>query len=183
MQRDGSDRQDDARDDPDDEEQNREAKKSVLHVMDSAGGACLRLIFFAGAPVRSTRLAQKGCMQLSPAPSPRSTSRNRTTARVSGHRSAPLSCPQQGSPEASAEIHAYIAARDMAMADAERRPTDLSLNRAFLANEMVENCLRPARSPYHAQALPVGEVVRALQRCEVLKRRIHQLRACILAAA
>ena len=87
--------------------------------MDSAGGACLRLIFFAGAPVRSTRLAQKGCMQLSPAPSPRSTSRNRTTARVSGHRPAPLSCPQQGSPEASAEIHAYIAARDMAMADAE----------------------------------------------------------------
>jgi len=71
----------------------------------------------------------------------------------------------------------------MAMADAERRPTDLSLNRAFLANEMVENCLRPARSPYHAQALPVGEAVRALQRCEVLKRRIHQLRACALAAA
>ena len=71
----------------------------------------------------------------------------------------------------------------MAMADAERHPTDLSLNRAFLANELVENCLRPARSPYHAQGLPVGETVRAFRRCEVLKRRIQQLRACALAAA
>jgi hypothetical protein len=71
----------------------------------------------------------------------------------------------------------------MAMADAERRPTDLSLNRAFLANELVESCLQPARAPYQAQSLPAGEALRALQRCEVLKRRVHQLRACTLAAA
>ncbi len=58
-----------------------------------------------------------------------------------------------GSPQASAEIHAFIAARDMALAEAERNPADMTLNRAFLANQLVQNCLQPPRSPYQAQAL------------------------------
>jgi hypothetical protein len=88
-----------------------------------------------------------------------------------------------GSAEASAEIHAYMSARDMALSDAERRPSDLSLNRAFIANEVVESCLKCVRSPYRAQSLPPNEASRAQVRCEAVKRRIQQLRACAVAAA
>lgn len=81
------------------------------------------------------------------------------------------------SPQVCEEIHAYIAARDMALAEAERAPSDLTLNRAFLANQMVDNCLKPARSPYQAQSLPEADAVRERQRCERAKTRIAQLRA------
>jgi hypothetical protein len=83
----------------------------------------------------------------------------------------------------SAEIYAYIATRDMAFADAERTPTDLILNRAYLANELVENCLKPVRSPYQAQSLTTVEAARESQRCEIVKSRIANLRACAVAAA
>ena len=64
------------------------------------------------------------------------------------------------STQASAEIHAFIAARDMALVEAERQTSDMTLNRAFLANELVENCLQPARSPYQAQCLPEADASR-----------------------
>ncbi|MDQ6656187.1 MAG: hypothetical protein M3Y80_10280 [Verrucomicrobiota bacterium] len=88
-----------------------------------------------------------------------------------------------GSPQASAEIQAYIAARDMAVVEAEQATTDVTLNRAFLAVELVESFLAPARSPYQAQSLPPTEAARERQRCDGLKRRIQQLRACAVAAA
>jgi hypothetical protein len=81
-----------------------------------------------------------------------------------------------GSQQASAEIHAYIAARDMALAEAERQVSHMTLNRAFLANELVENCLQPARSPYQSQSLPPAEAAREQTRCDAAKRRIAQLR-------
>ena len=86
-----------------------------------------------------------------------------------------------GSPQATAEIQAYIAARDMALAEAERLTSDMTLNRAFLANELVENCLQPARSPYQAQCLPEGDAARERKRCEAAKTRIAHLRAGSLA--
>ncbi len=81
------------------------------------------------------------------------------------------------SPAATAEIFAYIAARDLALAEAEREVSDLTLNRAFLANQLVDNCLQPARSPYQAQALPDADAMRERQRCENAKQRISHLRA------
>ena len=82
-----------------------------------------------------------------------------------------------GSPQATAEIHAYIAARDLALAEAERAASNMTLNRAFLANQLVADCLKPARSPYQAQSLPEAEAIREHQRCEAAQARIGQLRA------
>jgi hypothetical protein len=82
-----------------------------------------------------------------------------------------------GSQQASDEIHAYIAARDMALVEAEGRPSDMTLNRAFLANQLVENTLKPARAPYQAQCLPEAEAARERKRCESADTRITQLRA------
>lgn len=80
------------------------------------------------------------------------------------------------SPAATAEIYAYIAARDLALAEAERGVSDLTLNRAFLANQLVDNCLKPVRSPYQAQSLPDADAMRERHRCEKAKQRIAQLR-------
>ncbi len=80
------------------------------------------------------------------------------------------------SPAATAEIYAYIAARDLALVEAERDVSTLTLNRAFLANQLVDNCLKPARSPYQAQSLPDVDAMRERQRCEKAKQRLAQLR-------
>lgn len=111
-------------------------------------------------------------MQLNPAPTRQS--------RSSALRSEGSPC---GSPEASAEIYAYLAARDLALLSAERSPSEMSLNRAFLANELVGNCLRPARSPYQAQSLSEVEAMHERSRSEAVLNRIAQLRACLSAAA
>jgi hypothetical protein len=118
-------------------------------------------------------------MQLNPAPFRRPTS----TVLAPRLRAASTSSSRSGSPEASAEIHAYIATRDLAVADAERNVTSTTLNRAFLANELVQNCLKPARTPYSSQALPEGEAATERKRCDAVQCRIAQLRACSAVAA
>ena len=95
----------------------------------------------------------------------------------------PSSSARGTSPHANAEIHAYIATRDLAIADAERNVTSTTLNRAFLANELVQNCLKPARSPYESQCLGESEAQIERKRCAAVSRRISQLRACAVAAA
>lgn len=87
---------------------------------------------------------------------------------------APVAAPSAAARE---EIYAFIAARDLALASAERDPSNLTLSRAFLANQVVDDCLKPARSPYQAQALPEPEAIRERQRCERAKTRIAELRA------
>ena len=119
-------------------------------------------------------------MQLSPAILRRASSPAPAQRK---HSSAPLVSFGYGSPQASAEIHAFIATRDLALADAERNVTSTTLNRAFLANELVQNCLEPARAPYASQSLPEGEAATERKRCGVVQRRISQLRACGVAAA
>ena len=119
-------------------------------------------------------------MQLNPAPlrHPASTvlaPRTRAAAQTFSFRHA--------SSQASAEIHAYIASRDLALADAERNVTSTTLNRAFLANELVQNFLKPARGPYASQCLAESEATTERQRCEAAASRIAQLRACALVAA
>jgi hypothetical protein len=81
------------------------------------------------------------------------------------------------------EIQAYTAIRDIALAEAEKITTSLNLERARIANEFVENCLKPARAPYEAQHLPEGDATRERQRCEAAKVRMSLLRAHLNAAS
>jgi len=78
---------------------------------------------------------------------------------------------------ASVEIHSYLAARDLLLREADANPTELNLRRAGAANEFAESCLRPARSPYQAQALPEAEAARERLRCHVVKMRLAHLRS------
>ncbi len=75
------------------------------------------------------------------------------------------------------EIHAYLAARNLLLRGAEENTTEANLRRAASANEFAENCLRPARSPYQAQALPEAEAARERQHCNAVKLRLAELRA------
>ena len=77
---------------------------------------------------------------------------------------------------ASSEIHAYLAARDLLLREAEADTTESHLRRAWAANELAESWLRPARSPYEAQSLPEAEAVRERLRCNAVKVRLAQLR-------
>ena len=77
---------------------------------------------------------------------------------------------------ASSEIHAYLAARDLLLREAEANTTELHLSRAWAANELAEGWLRPARSPYEAQSLPEAEAIRERLRCNAVKVRLAQLR-------
>jgi hypothetical protein len=95
-------------------------------------------------------------------------------ALASSSKTPPAQRP--GSPEAAAEIHAYIAARDLALAEAERNPSNLTLSRATIANDLVQNYTRPARGPYDTQCLPDAEARREQARCEAVARRIAELR-------
>ncbi|MEY2520499.1 MAG: hypothetical protein QOF24_2258 [Verrucomicrobiota bacterium] len=81
------------------------------------------------------------------------------------------------------EIQAYATIRDIALAEAEKITTSLNLERARIANEFVENCLKPARAPYDRQHLPEGDATRERQRCEAAKVRIALLRAHLSAAS
>ena len=107
------------------------------------------------------------------------------TRPVSAHSQKKVSSFSSHPPSqhADGEIQAFIAARDMAIADAQRNPTNTSLTRAFLANELVENCLKPARTPYQAQSFPEAEAMREKKRCESVTGKLAQLRACIATAA
>lgn len=79
------------------------------------------------------------------------------------------------STSAAEEIEAYIAIRDGLLAAAEKAATCEMLRRVSIANDFVETCLKPARSPYETQFLPEGEAARERERCQAAKARIAQL--------
>jgi hypothetical protein len=79
------------------------------------------------------------------------------------------------------EIRAYATIRDLALAEAERITNTLNLERARIANEFVENSLKPARTPYESQLLPEGDAARERQRCEAVKVRLSLLHAHLAA--
>ena len=81
-----------------------------------------------------------------------------------------------GSAYSVTEIGAYIAIRDQLLAEAEKRHTSAKLASTALANDFVEGCLKPARSPYEAECLPEMDAVRERQRCEAVRQRIAELR-------
>lgn len=73
------------------------------------------------------------------------------------------------------EINTFIAIRDYLLTAAEASKTQQQINRARLANEVVEKCLRPARHPYEAQSLPEADAIRERKRCLAAKSRIEKL--------
>ena len=75
------------------------------------------------------------------------------------------------------EINAYVAIRDIALAEAEKEPNSVNLERARIANEFVENCLKPARKPYEGQHLPKTDAFRERGRCQTVKIRLSLLNA------
>jgi hypothetical protein len=75
------------------------------------------------------------------------------------------------------EIRAYGTIRDLALAEAEKVTNSLNLERARIANEFVENSLKPARTPYESQHLLEGDATRERQRCEAVKVRLSLLHA------
>src|SRR5437588_1850257 len=70
------------------------------------------------------------------------------------------------------EIRAYATIRDLALAEVERITNKLNLERARIANDFVENALKPTRTPYESQYLPTGVAARERQRCEAAKVRL-----------
>jgi len=81
------------------------------------------------------------------------------------------------SKQAVEEINAYIAIRNNLLAEAEETTTNAILRRLCLANDFVESCLKPVRSPYETQFLPEPDADRERKRCSAIRARISQLRA------
>jgi hypothetical protein len=75
------------------------------------------------------------------------------------------------------EIRAYTVIRDIALAEAESLTNSLNLQRAQIANDFVENALKPSRTPYENQHLPAGDVARERNRCKTVKVRLSLLKA------
>lgn len=75
------------------------------------------------------------------------------------------------------EIRAYGVIRDLALAEAEKMTNLLNLERVRIANEFVENAIKPARAAYEAQHLPAADAARERQRCEGVKVRLALLRS------
>jgi hypothetical protein len=73
------------------------------------------------------------------------------------------------------EINVYIGIRDRLLIQAEEVTTRANLHSVTVANEFVETCLRPARSPYDAQCLLETDAVRERERCAAVKVRIAEL--------
>ena len=97
---------------------------------------------------------------------------------ISKNASPQVSAPAETSP-AVAEIHAYLAARNLLLRETEENTTETNLRRTTAANEFAENCLHPARSPYQAQALTETEAARERQHCKAVKVRLAELGARI----
>ncbi len=87
---------------------------------------------------------------------------------------------ESSSKHALEEINAYIAVRDCLLVEAEAVTTRARLDRVTIANEFVETCLRPARSPYQAQCLVETDAIRERKRCAAVKVRIAELRLDIV---
>jgi hypothetical protein len=82
---------------------------------------------------------------------------------------------ESSSKQAVEEINAYIAVRNVLLVEAEEVTTRARLDRVTIANEFVETCLRPPRSPYEAQCLAETDAIGERKRCASVKVRIAEL--------
>jgi len=73
------------------------------------------------------------------------------------------------------EINAFIAIRDELLAEVEEAKNASKLHSLLVANNFVETCLAPARSPYDVQFLHEPVAKRERKRCEQVKRRVADL--------
>jgi 3-deoxy-D-arabino-heptulosonate 7-phosphate (DAHP) synthase len=89
----------------------------------------------------------------------------------------PSVTPDFGSVYSVAEINAYIAIRDELLDEAEKLHTSTKIVSTALANDFVDGCLKPARSPYETQCLPESDAVRERKRCEAVRERLAELRS------
>jgi hypothetical protein len=94
-------------------------------------------------------------------------------------RPAPMA-HQFGSVYSVAEVNAYIAIRDQLLDEAASQPTTDKVASTALANDFVEGCLKPARSPYEAQCLPESDAIRERKRCEAIRERLSELRESVM---
>ena len=100
-----------------------------------------------------------------------------TNARAEKHPQLPVKTADRSQAKhAHAEIHAYVVIRDRLLAEAEAIPSNSTLHRACIANDVVEIFLKPAKTPYQAQYLPENEANQERERCETVKNRIEELR-------
>ena len=88
----------------------------------------------------------------------------------------PSLTPTFGSVYSAAEINAYIAIRDQLLDEAEKLHSSAKVASTALANDFVEGCLKPGRSPYDAQCLSEPDAVRERERCEAVRARLEKLR-------
>jgi hypothetical protein len=103
-----------------------------------------------------------------------------TKASAEKHLQAPAKTAERSQTKhAHAEIHAYIVIRDRLLAEAEAIPSNSTLHRACIANDVVEIFLKPAKTPYEAQYLPENEASHERERCEAVKTRVAELRVKI----
>src|SRR4051794_19620492 len=84
-----------------------------------------------------------------------------------------------GSVYSVAEINAYIAIRDQLLDEAEKLHSTAKVASTALANDFVEGCLKPGRSPYEAQCLSESDAIRERQRCEAVRDRLTELRESV----
>jgi hypothetical protein len=87
---------------------------------------------------------------------------------------------ESSSAQAVEEINAYIAVRDVLLVEAEEVTTRARLDRLTIANEFIETCLRPARSPYETQCLAETSAICERKRCAAVKVRIAKLRLVVV---
>jgi len=99
-----------------------------------------------------------------------------TKAAKRESRPSPIT-PDVGSVYSVAEINAYIAIRDQLLDEAERLHSITKVASTALANDFVEGCLKPGRSPYEAQCLPEPDAIRERKRCEAVRERLTELRS------
>jgi hypothetical protein len=90
-------------------------------------------------------------------------------------RATPELNSQFGSAYSIAEINAYIGIRDQLLAEAEKVHTSAKIASVVLANDFVEGCLKPGRSPYDTQCLAETDAQRERKRCAAVRDRLAQL--------
>jgi hypothetical protein len=160
-----------------DDEQNRDAKKGMLHALHSGGATRTRLNFFAaGGRIEHRELLYSIHAPRSDALPPLEYLQTAALLVQSPPAPPPRRIAPKVPPRASTEIQAFMSARDMATFRCGTRPSELSHSRAFLANtdgNAAESS--PARLP--GACLPEAR----LSRAGVAKRkaRIQQLRSAL----
>ena len=75
-----------------------------------------------------------------------------------------------------AELHAFFAARNLILREAEENTTELNLRRAAAANDFAESCLPSEAWNGNRCTLSVAEAAQERKRCQAVRVRLAELR-------